>query len=70
MAGSTCNHSVWRLRQKVHDVLFILFFKCVLVFCLHVCCAFMCAVLTEARIFDSLGLELEQPMILTTELFL
>lgn len=33
-------------------------------------CASVCVVLTEARMFDSLGLELEQPIILATELSL
>lgn len=33
-------------------------------------CASVCVVLTEARIFDSLGLELEKLRILATELSL
>lgn len=33
-------------------------------------CASLCVVLTEARMFDSLGLELEQLMVLATELSL
>lgn len=33
-------------------------------------CASLCVVLIEARMFDSLGLELEQLMVLATELSL